>query len=86
MKAKISEAEELQLPMFYLDDNKNIVKNLYHIVDNYTGEYKYEIGDEIRFTKDSLGNNIIPSRIGNALAIKYKNQTFYVPLGIAYSE
>lgn len=26
MKAKISEAEELQLPMFYLDDNKNIVK------------------------------------------------------------
>ena len=45
MKAKISEAEELQLPMFYLDDNKNIVKNLYHVVDNYTGEYKYEIGD-----------------------------------------
>ena len=86
MRAKISEAEELQLPMFYLDDNKNIVKNLYHIVDNYTGEYKYEIGDEIRFTKDSLGNNIIPSRIGNALAIKYKDQTFYVPLGIAYSE
>ena len=25
MKAKISEAEELQLPMFYLDDNKNIL-------------------------------------------------------------
>lgn len=86
MKAKISEAEELQLPMFYLNDSKNIVKNLYHIVDNYAGEYKYEVGDKIRFTKDSLGNNIIPSRIGNALAIKYKDQTFYVPLGIAYSE
>lgn len=86
MKTKISEAEELQLPMFYLDDNKNVVKNLYHIVDNYAGEYKYEVGDEIRFTKDSLGNNIIPSRIGNALAIKYKDQTFYVPLEIAYSE
>lgn len=26
MKAKISEAEELQLPVFYLEDNKNIVK------------------------------------------------------------
>ena len=76
MKAKISEAEELQLPMFYLDDNKNIVKNLYHIVDNYTGEYKYEIGDEIRFTKDSLGNTIIPSRIGNALAINTKTRLF----------
>lgn len=25
MKAKISEAEELQLPMFYLNDSKNIV-------------------------------------------------------------
>lgn len=86
MKAKISEAEELQLPMFYLDDNKNIVKNLYNIIDNYIGEYKYEVGDEIRFTKDSLGNTISPSRIGNVLAIKYKNQTFYVPLGIAYSE
>lgn len=35
MKAKISEAEELQLPMFYLDDSKNVVKNLYNIVDNY---------------------------------------------------
>ena len=44
----------------------------------------YEGG--IGITKDSLGNNIIPSRIGNALAIKYKDQTFYVPLGIAYSE
>ena len=43
MKAKISEAEELQLPMFYLNDSKNIVKNLYHIVDNYAGEYKYEV-------------------------------------------
>lgn len=86
MKAKISEAEELQLPMFYLNDSKNIVKNLYHIVDNYAGEYKYEVGDKIRFTKDSLGNTIIPSRIGDALAIKYKDQTFYVPLGIAYSE
>ena len=41
MKAKISEAEELQLPMFYLDDNKNIVKNLYHIVDKNTGQKKY---------------------------------------------
>ena len=46
MKAKISEAEELQLPMFYLDDNKNIVKNLYNIVDNYIGEYKYEVIEE----------------------------------------
>ena len=86
MKAKISETEELQLPMFYLKDNKNIAKNLYNIINNYIGEYKYEVGDEIRFTKDSLGNTISPSRIGNVLAIKYKDQTFYVPLGIAYSE
>lgn len=33
MKAKISEAEELQLPVFYLEDNKNIVKKLTHIIE-----------------------------------------------------
>ena len=76
MKAKISEAEELQLPMFYLDDNKNVVKNLYHIVDNYAGEYKYEVGDEIRFTKDSLGNTMIPRA---TLACTRRGRGFILP-------
>ena len=83
MKAKISEVEELQLPVFYLEDNKNIVKNLTHIIEKYTGEYKYRYGDAYCFTKDSLGNEITESEFGNVLVIKYKDQTFYVPLGLS---